>query len=273
PRERFSGEWRELRFASSPAYPEPELAAVLVEPEAPVLIALHGRGEAGRGLEAGARGWRDDYDLDRARDRVLHPPLTEADFHGFVAPERLADLNASLARDPYRGLTVACPYAPALFDRSVEGAAPYGRFLTDVLLPEVRNVARSPREPAQTAIDGVSMGGRLALLIGLSRPDTFGVVGALQPAIGVQEADQLADLAARAATQRPQALRLVSSDDDPFREAVIALGEALAERHLPHEVILTPGPHDYIWNKGPGSYELLLWHERRTRGLKSPGAG
>ena len=26
----------------------------------------------------------------------------------------------------------------------------------------------------------------------------------------------------------------------------------------------------YVWNEGPGAYEMLLWHERVLRGLPAP---
>jgi iron(III)-salmochelin esterase len=264
------GRWREIGFPADALYPEREHAAVLVEEHAPIVVALHGRGEASRGVEAGARGWRDDYALDHAQARVRQPPLTKADFHGFVQDARLDALNTSLNAAPFRGLNVACPHAPALSDRSVAGAGVYGRFLVDRLIPRVREIANAPAKREATSIDGVSMGGRLALQIGWTHPNVFGAVGALQAAIGVKEADALADLAGRAHATRPQRLRLVSSDADPFLPAIVALSEALARRNLVHELIVTPGPHDYVWNKGPGSYELLLWHERVLRGLPAP---
>jgi len=219
---------------------------------------------------AGARGWRDDYDLDLAHQRLQSPPLSKKDFHGFVAGERLTQLNASLAAKPYAGLTVACPYTPALPDRSLAGARGYAAFVTEVLLPQLRKELGLTADRARTGIDGVSMGGRLALLIGLSHPELFGAVGTLQPAISVGEAEWLAQLAKTANARRPLKLRLVSSSDDPFLPAVRAFAQQLGKLQVPHQVIVTPGPHDYIWNRGPGSYELLLWHERVLRGLPAP---
>ena len=62
----------------------------------------------------------------------------------------------------------------------------------------------------------------------------------------------------------------MSSERDPFLDAVKALGKALQRREVAHLVVITPGPHDYVWNQGPGSYEMLLWHERVLRGLPAP---
>lgn len=264
------GDWTTLKFAPSTHYPEQELAEVLRSEGAPLLVALHGRGEAGRGLPAGAGGWRDAYHLDRARARLAAPPLTERDLLGFVKAERLRAYNASLAANPYRGLAVACPYTPALPDRSVAGSAKFAAFVMKDLLPQAAVAAKTQLDRKRTGIDGVSMGGRLALWLGLSHPEVFGAVGAMQPAIRASEADAIAALAATAVKQHPLALRLVSSERDPFLDAVRALAAALKKRGVEHQLVVTPGPHDYVWNQGPGSYEMLLWHERVLRGLPPP---
>jgi pimeloyl-ACP methyl ester carboxylesterase len=262
----WTGSWSELDFGPSQHWPEPEHAVVLAVRDAPLLVALHGAGEVARGVPGGARGWRDFYDLDRAHGRLGRPPLTAADLHGFVRPERLALLNGSLAAHPYRGLCVACPYTPRLLDRSAAGAQGFAAFLLRVLVPALR--ARTELGVGKgTGIDGVSMGGRLALLIGLGHPEAFDSVGALQPAITVAEAAELASMAARAGVGKKLRLRLVSSDEDPFLEPVRALSAQLERQGVAHSLVVTPGPHDYEWNEGPGSYELLWWHERVLRGL------
>lgn len=262
--------WRELRFAPSEAYQEEELATVLVGKGRPLLVALHGRGEAGRGLEAGARGWRDEYDLGRADERLHAPPLRAEDLLGFVRPERLARLNESLRASPFAGLCVACPYCPVLTDASETGSRPFGRFITEQLLPRVRSETGCATERTRTGIDGVSMGGRLALLVGLSHPEQFGSIGALQPAIRADEAEMWSALARRARERADFSFRLVTSEADFFRPAVEKLSERLRADGVTHELLLTPGPHDYVYNRGPGSFEMLLWHERVLRGLPGP---
>lgn len=234
-----------------------------------LLVALHGRGESGRGLAVGAAGWRDDYGVEAVHERLRAPPLTRADFKGFVTEQRLRAINAGLAAAPFRGLDLACPYTPDLTDRSLGGARPFAEFITTRLIPSASSRLGSPLPRQRVGIDGVSMGGRLALLVGLSNPGVFGSVGALQPAIRVGEADAIADLAARAVASSPLRLRLVSSEGDPFLPAVTALAAALGARNLEHDVIVTPGPHDYVYNRGPGGVEMLLFHERAARGLPS----
>jgi iron(III)-salmochelin esterase len=273
PKEAAPGPWKELAFEPTAAGEGPQ-RALLLAPEGtgrpPLLVALHGRGEAVRGLEVGARGWRDDYHLDDVLLRLAAPPLTPDDLGRMVTPGRLAQLNASLSAHPFRGLCIATPFTPELPDRSLEGAAGFGRFLVEQLLPRARTESGCGAAREATGIDGVSLGGRLALLVGLSHPEVFGAVGALQPAVRVDEAEALAALARRAMARGAPRLRLVSSDGDPFLPAIRALAERLHRDGVEHELLVVPGPHDYAWNRGPGGVEMALWHERVQRGIPAP---
>lgn len=264
------GPWKELSFDPGPDAPEGERALLFapkLDVAAPLVVALHGRGESGRGLDVGARGWRDDYAIERMHERLRRPPLTPADLLDFTTDARLAALNASLAAHPFAGLRLATPYTPDLSDRSPEGARGFARFVVERLLPRCASESGVPLARASTGIDGVSMGGRLALLVGLERPDVFASVGALQPALRVEEAPLFAGLAKAAMGRAPLALRLVSSEDDPFLPAVRALAAKLGEVGVPHELVVVPGPHDYAFNRGPGGAELLWFHERALRGF------
>jgi predicted esterase len=266
------GPWRELRFDAGADAPDGE-KALLYAPQGsrewPLLVALHGRGESGRGLDVGAHGWRDDYAVERMHERLGAPPIAREHLEGFATDARLAQINASLTKTPFRGLRLATPYTPDLYDRSPEGAREFASFIADRLLP--RCIAESgPLSREHTGIDGVSMGGRLALLVGFARPDLFSSIGALQPALDVLEAPEFA-LLAKAAMERARfTLRLVSSERDPFLPAVQALGESLTESGVKHDIVVVPGPHDYVWNRGPGSAEMLLFHERTLRGAMAP---
>jgi len=266
--------WQELSFEPSAWYPEPERALVLVPPgaaELPIVVALHGRGESGRGLDAGARGFRDDYGVDRIDGRLRAPPITRQDLLGFASEERLAKLNASLAAQPYRGVVLACPFAPDLRDRSVAGAEPYGRFVVESLLVKVREKLGTTAAAARAGIDGVSMGGRLSLWIGFRFPEAFAAVGAMQPALRVEEAASVAALARAAREKSPTLrIRLLSSEDDPFLAAVKAASAKMDEAGVGHDLVIVPGPHNYEFNRGPGCTEMLAWQERALRGLPSP---
>lgn len=226
----------------------------------PVLVALHGMGET-QSPERGAHGWLDWYALDAALAALRAPPLTADDLQGFVTPGRLAELNAELARRPFGGVIVACPYLPSGIGYALT-FDDYARWLGEVLLPRVRRETPAAAEARATGIDGVSLGGMTALQIGLSHPELFGVVGALQPAIRGGVGD-LVELAAQRLGGRP--LRLVTSTEDYFRDSVTDASERLKSKGIAHELLLTQGPHDYAWNKGPGAIEMALWHDRKLR--------
>jgi enterochelin esterase-like enzyme len=234
----------------------------------PVLIAMHGRGEAAKGVDRGARGWIDDYGLLRAVERLNAPPLSSTDLQSLYDADRLADLNARLLQHPYRGLIVVCPYTPDILagDRGFSLAAPLARFIVNELLPRVYRETPALGTARGTGIDGVSLGGRAALLVGLARPEAFGTVAALQPAFDGAEAVALAKRARAALATNPSLrLRLLTSDGDYFLGATRAIARAFERHGVPHELAVVAGPHDYAFNRGPGVYEMLAFHDRALR--------
>ena len=233
----------------------------------PLLVALHGLGEAQKGREPGSWGWIRDYHLDRAMVRIRQGELTSADFQGFVDPKRLSRINRSLRKRPFRGVVVACPYTPDLItERSLDNAGPFGTFLIERVLPRIRQESDILSTPASTGLDGVSLGGRLALLVGFARTQQLGAVGTMQTAIDNGEVHELARRASAAAHAASFRLRLLTSDKDFYREPVQALHQALSASGVNHDFLMIPGPHAYAFNRGPGAIEMLLWHDRVLRG-------
>jgi len=225
----------------------------------PLVVALHGRGEALKGPDRGASGWPDDYGMVRAFDRLRHPPITSEDLEGMVDEARLAAINARA----FRGVVVACPYLPDLDLLSDSELKNYGRAIVDSLVSRVRKEAPVIARADATGIDGVSLGGVTALRVGLGNAETFGAVGALQPAIAEWQAGELTEIARAARAKNPSLkLRLITSDLDGFRRATEALSRAWKAAAIDHEMAVLPGPHDYPFNRGPGVYELLTFHDR-----------
>jgi iron(III)-salmochelin esterase len=235
----------------------------------PVLVTMHGRGEAFKGPARGARGWVDDYWMPRAIDRISHPPLTPADLLRLADPIRLQRLNEALAQKPYRGLIVVCPYTPDILagDRPFSAARGLSEFLVDVLLPRVYEETPALGTRASTGIDGVSLGGRAALLVGLERPTAFGVVAGLQPAFDSADAPELGRRAEAARRANPSlVLRLLTSDGDYFLQPTQAIAREWRRLGVMHELLVVPGPHNYEFNRGPGAFEMLTFHDRALRG-------
>lgn len=232
----------------------------------PVVIAMHGLGEARKGPDKGARGWIDDYWLPKAIRRLAAPPLRRGDLLGFADAKRLKRLNGSLAKRPFQGLIVVCPYTPdKLHDEQLwDNGKRLADFLVDTLIPKIRK-----ETPSLDAIglDGVSLGGRAALVVGLTRPEAFRVVGSLQAAFDKEDAPDLARRAADAVKKNPALrFRLLTSDHDFYLDANKAIATALSEAGVRHSLVVVPGPHAYEFNRGPGAYEMLLLHDRALRG-------
>jgi enterochelin esterase-like enzyme len=250
------------------------MVAVVLLPERakearfPVLLAFHGRGEALKGPDRGARGWVDDYALGRALDRLKAPPLTASDFESFVTSERLARLNESLKARPFRGLVVVCPYTPDVLggERPFEKTPPLARFVTEMLLPKVAHETPALGASA-TGIDGVSLGGRAAFGVGLLAPRSFRAIAGLQAAFDLNDAEEIARRAKDAHAQNPALVfRLLTSTDDYFREPDTAIVRSMQRLGLPAQLDVVVGPHDYAFNRGPGALEMLVYHDRVLRG-------
>jgi iron(III)-salmochelin esterase len=232
----------------------------------PVVVALHGRGEAVKPPAEGAMGWPRDYALVRAFDRLHAPPLREADYEGLVEPARLVETNEALRRRPFGGVIVACPWLPDVRPAATGDIAAYTRFVLSVLLPRVRRDTPALVAPESTGIDGVSLGGVVALRIGLGCPEAFGAVGGIQPALAEDQVGEWSVLAQAARARRPDLnLRLITSQFDYFRDPILSLSRAWKASGTAHDFADLPGPHDYVFNRGPGSIELLLWHDRVLR--------
>lgn len=223
-----------------------------------VIVALHGRGEAVRGPQRGVRGWLDDYALERAFVAFARGRVTSSHVAEMATDAQLRQMGRLLHGHPFRDVAVVMPYTPDL-GGEVPGSPAiraYGAWLVDVMLPAVRRALPAlSAESARTGIDGVSLGGMLALDVGLRRPDAFGSVGGIQPAVR----GRLEAYAPLATTATP-CLRLASSAEDPFLRATRELSGAWRARGIAHELVEYRGPHGYSFNRGPGSVELLRFH-------------
>jgi hypothetical protein len=236
----------------------------------PVLLTFHGMGEARKGPAKGARGWIDDYGLLRAIERLRRPPLTADDLQGFAEPERLAKLNAALAKDPYRGLVVVNSYTPDVLrgDEPFSRVGPLAKFVVETLLPRAVRETPAFGTPQTTGVDGISLGGRAALAIALHNPEAFASAGGLQPAFDPHNGDAFAQRALAARKKNPSlSFRLLSSDGDYFLGPTKAISSAMKYAGVPHQLVVVPGPHDYPFNRGPAVYEMLIHHDRVLRGL------
>ncbi|HEX6764474.1 MAG TPA: hypothetical protein VF103_03330, partial [Polyangiaceae bacterium] len=116
---------------------------------------------------------------------------------------------------------------------------------------------------ATVGLDGVSLGGYVALEVFLRRPAAFATIGSLQGAFGMGLVETYAERFERAfAANGPRPLRIATSSWDPGRAANARLVEALGKRGISAASSAPPGPHDQRFLREAGTLELLLWHDR-----------
>jgi predicted esterase len=278
PREgRAEGKLQTVRFAIHGPNGERQSALAVWPTERPhderwpIVIAFHGMGESRQGPEKGYRAWLERYGLGAAFEALLGNSLTKENFGGLVRDEELRVLNAELKARPFRGVFVVGVYTPDLLAEvsHPEKIDAYASWVAKRLVPKVRDTFPvASQVEREVSVDGVSLGGMVALEVGFRHPEVFGAVGAIQPAIRGREAE-FADRAAKATGVKSQAIRLLSSDKDPLLPVTRKLSEELRSRHVAHTLIVTPGEHDYAFNQGPGSIELLRFSDRSLRDARA----
>ena len=164
------------------------------------------------------------------------------------------------------------PYTPDILsdaERSLDAGRPFGRFVVEQLLPKLET--DTPADMDRVAIDGVSLGGRMALLVGFAHPERFASVCSMQAAVYPHEIDELAARAKAARAEKPSlTLRLLTSDQDFYRGTLAALSKRWRREGLDHTYVVVAGPHAYAFNRGPGAYEMLLFHDRTLRDQDAP---
>jgi hypothetical protein len=238
----------------------------------PLVVAFHGKGEQKLGLERGYRAWVEKYGLVPAYEALLGGVLVREAFGGLARETELARLNAELKEKAFKGVLVVGVYTPDLMAEvdHPERIDAYAAWVAQKLVPKAQRMFPVVCQEARCAgVDGVSLGGMVALEVGLRHPEVFVSVGTMQPAIRGREAE-LAERAQRASARVTQTLRLLSSDHDPLLDTTRKLSEELRKRRVAHTLEVTPGGHDYAFNQGPGAIQLLYFHDRALRRDRRP---
>jgi predicted esterase len=233
----------------------------------PVLVLLHGLGET-RDERAGRFAWLEPYGLARAWERLITPPVAR-EREAYVPDAELETLNRSLARDPFRGLVVVCPY----MTNPYAGGDPAARLerytetlVRDVLPAVYERVPAASKAPRATGVAGVSLGGAVAIEVYLRRPAQFGTLGTVQGAYGAGLGVVLGRRIAQAEGVPGRSVYVSTSDGDPYCTANERLARELETQSVPVRYSRRKGPHSQGWLIEIGSLELLAWHDRALRG-------
>jgi pimeloyl-ACP methyl ester carboxylesterase len=231
----------------------------------PLLVLLHGLNETAE-ERMGAFAWIERYGLGTAYERLRRPPLARTSTAALWTDERVAELNTELARRPFRGMVIACPYMPDLQIGSSAELDRYAHWITDVVVPRARKEAPTLEDVRYTTLDGCSLGGHFGLEVFLRRPEAFGAWGGVQTAIGEASApDYARRIADTLAKVGPRDIHVETSTNDAFRKGNEMLTASLTKRGVAHDYRIVPGPHDQAWLRESGTIEMLLWHDQRPR--------
>lgn len=233
----------------------------------PVLVLLHGLGEAKEGPESGVFAWLDRYGLGSTYARLRHPPVASIHKRADLTKARAAQINAELADRPFRGMVLVCPFTPNVWSfKSRDGALDaLHAFVTGPLLEKVAKEIPQA-DTARVGLDGCSLGGYVALEL-LSRDrERWASFGVVQPAIGEGDADKWGKVLEDVRTKKPKtAVHLETSTHDPFLRATKALSAKLEELGTGHHLRVCPGPHDQPFLRDVGTMEMVLFHDRALR--------
>lgn len=224
----------------------------------PLVVLLHGLGET-TNERLGAYAWVDSYGLGSSWQRLKRPPVAPIGTRGEWTDARLAEVNASLAERPFRGMAMVCPFMPN--PKSAAEIDAYARWIEQALLPRVRREVATQEGAARTYLCGVSLGGYVSLEILTRLPHLFGAWAGVQTAIGTFAAAGYAAKIARSWTGTHPVL-LLTSQQDHWRASSEALAAAFASKALATTYRVIPGPHDQPWLREAGTLETLLWLDR-----------
>ena len=232
----------------------------------PAVIAFAGLGESVRGNRAGAWGWVERYGVVPAMAALHRRALTGEDFQGLVRGGRLKAWNAALAKQAYRGLVLVCPYPPRIRRWSAKRLKAWEAWLLEELIPYTERHLRVVGGPEGWGVDGISLGGLLSTYVGFKHPEAFSSIGSVQGAVS-NLGGRIRRLARRnREVLATRALNVATSKGDGFRRSLKEFHTWLGEHGLPHRFTVLPGRHDKRFVKGPGSLEMLLFHDRALRG-------
>jgi hypothetical protein len=229
----------------------------------PLVIVFGGATECAMPPKQGSLAWLHYYKTDDAVVALAGRSLETAHFRGLVTPAHLKDFNLKLRAKPYQGVILACPASPPLARLTGPELPDYEAFIIAELIPALKKHYRVKSE--LIGVDGVSMGGSRSMYYGFKYPEVFSSIGSVQGAFGPY-LDIYRDLVTwNAEHLKHRQIQLVTSDKDVMAASVQKLHQLLISKKIPHAYLILSGPHDYIFNQGPGALSLLTFHDQVLR--------
>lgn len=162
---------------------------------------------------------------------------------------------------------------PASNMYSPEAFAAFDNFINDLrddLMPFIKENYNILEGPQNTAVAGLSMGGREALYIGISMPETFGYIGALTPAPGVLGYNGFTaegGLFAAADFKVKEGYDTFIMINAGLSDGVVGdfpktYSETLTQNGTEHIFYETEGGHDFtVWKNGLYNFAKLIFQD------------
>jgi len=224
----------------------------------PLLILFSGRGEAIRSNYEGALGWVQYYSLPKTLNAIRRGQVTKNDFFELVTDEMLIKYNNNLEAKPYEEMVIACPKTPDLnYMISLDDKA-YDNFISKELIKILEDRYRIDK--TKIGVDGVSLGGVYSCYFGLKYPDIFSSWGSIQGATTAFMEIFKALVDKNKEKINKQKINIVTSTDDYLKVNCQKLHQFLENNGIKHRFVMLQGPHDYIFNRGPGAIDMLIFH-------------
>ncbi len=143
----------------------------------------------------------------------------------------------------------------------VKHFAAFDNFINDLrdnLMPYIEKTYSIAKGRKNKAIAGLSMGGRETLYIGLSMPETFGYIGAFEPAVGVLPYDKEKGLFTEDTLKLPDdynnktfLMIVKGTTDNVVGSAPLDYHNALTKNGTTHTYYVSEGGHDFkVWKNG-----------------------
>ncbi len=226
----------------------------------PLLIVFGGAGECARPPRQGALAWMGYYKMDEAVAALKRGRLSHSDFRGLANKNELRRFNRNLSENPYKGMIIACPSSPPVYGAAGPEFPSYEEYIMYELIPAL--IKHYPVLEDRIGVDGVSMGGARSMYYGLKYPEVFTSIGAVQGAFGPYS-DLYRFLIKRGADDlKNRSIQITTSGKDVMLHSNEKMSKLLARFKIPHSFLVLTGPHDYIFNQGPGSISLLMFHNQ-----------
>jgi len=170
------------------------------------------------------------------------------------APEMIVVIpNVRAAADDRVPAEIISPANIAAFDNFIND-------LTNDLMPYIKANYSIKEGRENTAIAGLSMGGRESLFIGFSMSDTFGYIGAFSPAPGLLPTPELnypGQFSEETFTipkdkETPFLIMICNGEQDGVVHSIPAYyEETLTKNKIDHQYYTMPGGHDFtVWKNG-----------------------